>query len=374
MFRGSITLPLNWVAFGSSIMPYLGVHAMNELRNWKLMKAYEEQLEQDHESIRIYRFITANGYHPNLSLFVPSGPRITEYPRRYIDIQGNVVKIRHIHRKPNSTHSLRDAISEFSMKSRKRLMEFLISIDWDSYDVSRIFEITLTYHENIPRSGTEIKQHRHVLRKNILDKYPGTILIWKLEFQKRGAPHFHMIMIAPHEIKLGDYYCVKDNRLIFFDREEKQHMEKGSFGFRAYMQMRWNAITEEGIMHLNSGIEVEKVRNPKGMPQYLAQYIAGETKISRKKEYQHVVPEHIKNVGRWWGCNNKKLLKIRKMRRVISEETYNQLEEWMRSRWKERELKDYKGHEWGLNYYAMSQSEINSSVIDILLKNEVLRN
>ena len=56
--------------------------------------------------------------------------------------------------------------------------------------------------------------------------YFGSIIIWKLEFQKRGAAHFHLMIITRETVDLGNYMIIKNKKLQFFDREEKRVLEK----------------------------------------------------------------------------------------------------------------------------------------------------
>ena len=342
---------------------------------FKLPKPYQDRIENEYEEEKIRRFIEAKGYHPNLDLLALRGPRLDEpgYPRRTLEINGGVVKIREIPGKILAKGSGRKGIAKFSMKSRKRFYEFLQSIYWDKYDQNRIFEITLTYHVKFPLDGKEVKKHIHSLRKNIMDKYPDTILIWKLEFQRRGAPHFHLIMIAPCDIELGDYqYWNEDNQITYYDRETKTHHETGIAGFRAYIQTRWNTITAESIEHFNSSIEVDHVRNPKGMPLYLAKYIAKEQKAH--SEYQHIVPEQYKDVGRFWGCYNREGLHIMKKKFLITESTYETMQDLIKTSWKNNNLPEYRTHSWGMNCYTMTKDQIEREVFDILIDHEELRN
>ena len=324
-------------------------------------------------ALRELMYIKHRGYHPNLSTFKMDGYRLDEYPKRYIEIIGNVVTIRNIETPPPRRKSVRGEINDFSPKSRRSLQKFLQSIDWDKIGTERILEITLTY-QDMPESGALVKSHLHRFRKNILDKYPRTILVWKLEFQKGGRPHYHLIMIAPKEIELGDYQIKRNGKITFFDRKTKEHHETGIVGFRSYTQKRWNTIIEGSEQNFNSGVGVDKVKNPKALPLYLAKYIAKERKADQKDYYQHKVPEWYKSVGRFWGCYNRKLLKRRMQRIYINRETFDELSDYARNQWKEQNLPDYKEHEYGLTYFARGQDEINKEIMDIVIDNADLRN
>ncbi|WP_319561741.1 hypothetical protein [Marispirochaeta sp.] len=63
---------------------------------------------------------------------------------------------------------------------------------------------------------------------------------------------------------------------------------------------------------------MDSVRNKKGLPHYLAKYIAKERKVSEYGEDQHAVPGWYKSVGRFWGCYNRNLLNIRKNWKIRS--------------------------------------------------------
>jgi hypothetical protein len=84
-----------------------------------------------------------------------------------------------------------------------------------------------------------------------------------LEFQKRGAPHFHLLTT--------DFYS-----------------------FRRCQQL-WYAIVNSGdLKHLKAGVRVEKLKcGKKGMIAYAKKYAV--------KQVQKEVPEFYENVGRFYG-------------------------------------------------------------------------
>ena len=61
----------------------------------------------------------------------------------------------------------RGNVSSFSTMSRKRFYEFLRSILWDEIEDGKLREITLTYHNDYPNDGKEVKRHLHNFRKHI---------------------------------------------------------------------------------------------------------------------------------------------------------------------------------------------------------------
>jgi hypothetical protein len=86
-----------------------------------------------------------------------------------------------------------DDIKTFSAKSRKRLFEIFAKLDYKSYGVP-VF-VSATYHYDAPDTRLKIKTKiKHYFRtlKRILPKFH---YITKLEYQKRGVPHFHFILL-----------------------------------------------------------------------------------------------------------------------------------------------------------------------------------
>jgi hypothetical protein len=97
----------------------------------------------------------------------------------------------------------RSKIIKFSDKSAKRLRHTIRN----SEDTWKVF-ITLTYPDDFPCDGKETKTHlnaflQYLRRKEI--KY-----VWVLEFQARGAPHYHIIAsdFIPKEELANSWYQI----------------------------------------------------------------------------------------------------------------------------------------------------------------------
>lgn len=86
----------------------------------------------------------------------------------------------------------RDEIKGFSKESRYRLFRLLHSIRFD-----RISFVTLTYGKTFPTSGEVCKNHLRRYRRMVENAFCKIPAIWRLEFQKRGAPHFHILYLDP---------------------------------------------------------------------------------------------------------------------------------------------------------------------------------
>lgn len=84
---------------------------------------------------------------------------------------------------------LRGAVKGFSVASRRRLLGIVRSI---KLDAELPLFITLTYPNTYPDAKTS-KKHLDRFFKRFTRAFPGHGSIWKLEPQKRGAPHYHIL-------------------------------------------------------------------------------------------------------------------------------------------------------------------------------------
>lgn len=159
---------------------------------------------------------------------------------------------------------VRGKITKLSVASRNRMI--LMFRNLKNLKVM----VTLTYPGKawlVPVDGKAVKRHLKLLQQAILRKYPGLGAAWFLEFQERGAPHFHMFATMP--------------------------IDKG------WLAKTWNRIAGANDPdHLRAGIRVEWLRCPAtAAGAYAAKYSA--------KSEQKEVPEEYQDVGRFWGTFGK---------------------------------------------------------------------
>lgn len=84
----------------------------------------------------------------------------------------------------------RGAITKFSRASRLRLMRKVAKTRNDHLPIF----VTLTYGKKYPTDPKEWKKHLQAFYKRLTRRYPHISMIWKLEPQKRGAPHWHLLV------------------------------------------------------------------------------------------------------------------------------------------------------------------------------------
>lgn len=165
----------------------------------------------------------------------------------------------------SNTISSRGAVTGFSARSSTRMRGYLRECISD-YPIF----VTLTYPCGYPCDGEISKGHlrrmlTEVYRFNTrngqdMDKYST---FWFLEFQGRGAPHYHLFTtnILPHDWLAKTWYRI---------------------------------VGSEDERHLHAGTSVERFRGDNsGVSAYAVKYAL--------KTDQKTAPEGYSNIGRYWG-------------------------------------------------------------------------
>ena len=125
--------------------------------------------------------------------------------------------------------------------------------------------VTLTYPKSYPSDGRQVKYHLKRFIKWMKEVKGVISFFWFMEFQRRGAPHFHIFTAG--------------GNLLDMKKEVSQ---------------KWyDIVASEDPKHLLAGTRVEKLRHPEGAGRYASKYAS--------KPHQKKIPEGYKNVGRWWG-------------------------------------------------------------------------
>jgi hypothetical protein len=161
---------------------------------------------------------------------------------------------------PESPNSTRSAVYEFTTKSKANLKHIC---DNSGHRVKS--QLCLTYHAPFPTDGKASKRHLNRFLKVLNRRFPGLGYIWVLEFQERGAPHYHLFL------------TIEPNREI----QEK-------------LATAWVRITngtpEQHEWHMRRATWKEwKMSSAYALKQYAV-----------KAAQKDVPPEYV-NVGRFWG-------------------------------------------------------------------------
>lgn len=194
----------------------------------------------------------------------------------------------------SKTHGIKTQISEWSSKSRANMVKTLSTLDYAPMVGQNEYPamITLTWPgdwERLAPSGEVAKAKLKAWKARFEYDWARKLVgIWKLEFQGRGAPHFHILMTTPSGLS-----------------------PQGET-FKVWLSRTWAEIVgaagEEFKKHLAAGTSVDRAeglraQDPKRAAIYFLKHAAPGGAAS--KEYQHRVPElwkeEGKKVGRFWG-------------------------------------------------------------------------
>lgn len=189
---------------------------------------------------------------------------------------------------------IRRQITEFSEASRRRLA-------FVAQNTSVRFRqmITLTYPKDYPSDGKTVKRHLNRFLTWLRRDTGGCSYLWFLEFQKRGAPHIHIV----------------------FDTAYSRRNADGYGQFRIRVSTTWYRIVGSGdSKHLAAGTRTERIRKPDGAARYATKYAF--------KMRQKTVPEGYRNVGRFWGASRDVKPEPERFVRATEDDIRGAIEQW----------------------------------------------
>lgn len=198
-------------------------------------------------------------------------------------------------------------VTEWSRKSRSRMTRRLAELDYTPLLRLglRLPMTTLTYPgdwETVAPTGKAVKRHLDQFRKRFERAWGFAFVgIWKLEFQRRGAPHLHLWGPEP-EGTAGELRRLTASRY--------RPAVGDGLPYRQWLSVVWADIVahpdpEERRRHLLAGTAVdyregERMRDPRRLAVYFTKHGSFSA-----KEYQHEVPELWqepgRGPGRFWG-------------------------------------------------------------------------
>lgn len=168
----------------------------------------------------------------------------------------------------NFINTSRSGIYQFSAGSATRMRRYLRECCAEYSNM-----VTLTYPGFFESDGSKVKEHLRrflqELKRRVGRDFPDEAIyyssFWFLEFQERGAPHFHLFTT---------HYFPKD-----------------------FVSACWyRIVNSEDPRHLVAGTRCEKLeRGRSGTISYASKYA--------NKQCQKVVPENYESVGRFWGVS-----------------------------------------------------------------------
>ena len=182
--------------------------------------------------------------------------------KRTLAVYPDMISVSGVVEGERSGGGARGDIQAFSAASRKRLFQELHKLIFKS-----VTFITLTYPEKFPTSSEVYKAHLKEWRRRFERRFGKVQGVWRLEFQGRGAPHFHIMYLDCPFIPIHD------------------------------LCWEWKSITHTYDMaHEQNGVDLKLITDAKEsrlIAKYLSKYIAKVDKRTVKDGREHT--------GRYWG-------------------------------------------------------------------------
>lgn len=154
--------------------------------------------------------------------------------------------------------------------------------------------LTLTYPREYEISGKTVKSDlkailQFIIRKGYADKY-----LWFLEFQDRGAPHFHILLD-------GDGILPGWRRDLAWRWANMVTRVPALSDNATPDQIRLYNLEVSKVFRVNADPKAwELIRDDDGAKRYVTKYAC--------KQFQKTVPKLYRDVGRFWGCNKHVML------------------------------------------------------------------
>lgn len=151
------------------------------------------------------------------------------------------VKTQRVVNLAQSGGGLRGRVHGFSRASRRRLLRKLGEVNQAAVPLF----VTLTYPAVWPSDSADWKTHFDRWCKRLHRAFPAAGLIWRLELQRRGAPHYHCLVWG------ADYAALL-----------------------AWASRAWYECVGSGDeRHLRAGVRVERIRTWRGVRSYAGKYM-----------------------------------------------------------------------------------------------------
>lgn len=162
----------------------------------------------------------------------------------------------------------RGSVRGFTKASRHRMLQFLQTIDREKCGMPLF--VTLTYPGEWPGNPKQWKRDLEVWLARLKRAHPAAWAVWRLEPQRRGAPHYHLLVFG----------------LAMLAKE--------------WLSRTWFEVVGSGDeRHLRAGTQVQRVKSWRSVIGYAAKYLA--------KDVSELPMAWQRGVGRWWGIHRRKL-------------------------------------------------------------------
>jgi hypothetical protein len=277
---------------------------------------------------------------------------------------GNVVRYRGGRGAPPARRVERGPILEFTSKSRHALLTFMNSIDRSKIVAQRVWFLTLTYPAVWPADFKTWKLHLKKFVQRLERAYGHLGIVWKLEPQRRGAPHFHLLVLVSPEMCSG-LCAVGEKR---YNDRRVTIWEGGQLrSFRRFCSQAWyEVVASEDLKHLAAGVSCEPMEEWSKVVAYAGKY------LGKGCDFVDVETGEMRQCGRFWAVRRRELWPIRIVTMTCSRE------DWIRARrvfrhYLEKKGRDLRGHTNGVPCFEwVGQPRPSSAFIPAEISKRVL--
>lgn len=193
-----------------------------------------------------------------------------------------------------------------SSSSIKNAVEVLTNADPELNSM-----IVATYPDTYPADGRIVKEHHTRLRKAIAHKVGGYSYFTAIEYQGRGAPHFHQ-GLSINLADFGEVITLKRHSMTRRKPTFQTAKPLQDWAFETWVEiiskpdisyngepLDWAGLDDDDIeamrkayYHYNAGFSWEVMREKDGAKRYFVKELTG------LKRYQKIIPPEYKNPGR----------------------------------------------------------------------------
>lgn len=194
---------------------------------------------------------------------------------------------------------IRGKVDGFSRQSRKRLIDTFAKFDKNKVArQTKILFVTLTY-QHIQTDAQQAKRHLKTFMERLKRRYPKLWAVWKMEYQNRGAIHFHILLGGVGWLPI--------------------HADDG---FDA--QQAWNEVSGQNA---NNSLDVERIRSYRGALRYASKYLGKmieQTPADMGLSIAHNGAEEVQatSSGRLWGIYQRNNVPFANEQRVDIDTSY----------------------------------------------------
>lgn len=220
----------------------------------------------------------------------------------------------------------RSGITTFSRKSRWELQKRMAVIDESRAGLPDF--LTTTYPANWSEDWRVWKRDLKVFNQAMVYRWPNVWGVWRLEFQKRGAPHFHYLIWDGPKVESMQVWDSNRGKEVTWALPAM--MSEHNRDIMNWMSETWYRICGSGDeKHLRAGTRIEPIQTWNGVVNYASKYLA-------KLPDGNFAP--VECTGRFWGVLQSEKWKTIMHRQDVPEAVFYMLRRVLRRK-RERAIK-----------------------------------